>query len=268
MRNILIGAVTFNAPLGEIDANLEKMISLVREAKSNNAELICFPEMCITGYCSDGSAKNHALNINNSVFEKLQSVSTELEIVILAGFTEKDNGGKIYASHIVVSPLTKSQVYRKVYIAPPEKKTYTAAGTVPVFEIDGFCFGIQLCYDAHFPELSTFMTEKGVDAIFIPHASPRLTPGEKYDSWMRHLPARAFDNSIYIIACNQNGDNCNGLNFPGVSIIIDPSGKVVGRDISGQDSILYAHLYKDALENVRGHKMKYFFPNRRKSLYL
>ncbi len=81
---------------------------------------------------------------------------------------------------------------------------------------------------------------------------------------MRHLPARAFDNSIFVIACNQNGENGNHLKFPGVAIVIDPSGKVVDRHISGKDGLLYACLYKGTLDNTRGHKMKYFFPNRRK----
>ncbi len=268
MREILIAAAVINAPLGEIESNTEKMISLIRSAKNNHAELICFPEMSITGYCSDDLVKEHAISLNHDAFNKLRAVSEELNIVILAGFAQKNVDGNMFATHIVIHPLKKSEIYQKIHIAPPEQQTYTAGSLVPVFHIDGFCFGIQLCYDAHFPELSTLMTEKGVDAIFFPHASPRLTPVEKYDSWMRHMPARAFDNSIYVIACNQNGNNDNGLYFPGISFVIDPSGKVVGRDVCGQDSLLYVNLKKDAIENVRAHKMKYFFPNRRKSIYL
>ncbi len=70
--------------------------------------------------------------------------------------------------------------------------------------------GIQLCYDAHFPELSTRMAVNGADIIFMPHASPRGTPSQKLTSWLRHLTARAFDNGVFIVACNQNGDNQKG----------------------------------------------------------
>ncbi len=267
MRNILIGTAVITAPLGEIESNTKKMISLIREAKKNHAELICFPEMSITGYCSGDAVKEHAINLNHDIFKRLQSVSEELNIVILAGFAQKEIDGQIFASHIVIQPDEESKIYQKTHIAPPEKQTFTAGKSVPVFHIDEFCFGIQLCYDAHFPELSTIMTEKGVDAIFFPHASPRLTPVEKYDSWMRHLPARAFDNSIYVVACNQNGNNGNKLNFAGISLVIDPSGRVLNKNLSGKDSVSYVALTKDTIDSIRGHKMKYFFPNRRKSGY-
>ena len=55
--------------------------------------------------------------------------------------------------------------------------------TVPLFDVHGITLGIQLCYDAHFPELSTRMALDGADVIFMPHASPRGTPSKKLDSW-------------------------------------------------------------------------------------
>ncbi len=158
-------------------------------------------------------------------------------------------------------------IYRKLYIAPPEINTYSKGNSIPVFESNGFKFGIQLCYDAHFPELSSAMADLSVDAIFIPHASPRLTPIEKFNSWMRHLTARAYDNSVFIIACNQSGDNKNNLFFPGISMVLDPSGNILTKNISGDDGLLYADLKKETIDNVRSHKMRYFFPNRRKDLY-
>ena len=125
----------------------------------------------------------------------------------------------------------------------------------------------QLCYEAHFPEISTVMALKGAEIIFMPHASPRGTPSQKLDSWLRHLTARAFDNSVFVIACNQNGDNQRGLKFPGLALIIDPSGAVINKNISGEEGIAIADLKADTLEAVRGHRMRYFLPNRRPEMY-
>lgn len=267
MRDIRIATAIFNSPIGEIESNLARMISFIIEAKKNKAELICFPEMNLTGYCSNNTVKKFAITLEDQTIKKLSELSKQLEITILTGIAEKDAGEIFYASHLVLSPDKPMGIYRKLYIAPPEKNTFSEGNSIPVFETCGLKFGIQLCYDAHFPELSSAMAASDVDAIFIPHASPRLTPVEKFNSWMRHLTARAYDNSIFVIACNQNGDNKNNLSFPGVSIVIDPSGNIIVKDISGNEGLLYADLKKEAIDKVRSHKMRYFFPNRRKNLY-
>ncbi|MCP4692284.1 MAG: hypothetical protein GY859_29840, partial [Desulfobacterales bacterium] len=123
------------------------------------------------------------------------------------------------------------------------------------------------CYDAHFPELSTHMAVNGADLIFIPHASPRGTSAEKYESWMRHLTARAYDNGVFILACNQTGDNEQGLDFPGLAMVLAPTGKILGKDVSGKEVIMVADLKAADLERVRAHRMAYFLPHRRPDLY-
>ena len=191
----------------------------------------------------------------------------ENQIVILAGMAEKDEKDRIFASHLVVTPQNISGIYRKIHIAPPERNILSAGNSVPLFEVEGVKFGIQLCYDAHFPELSTRMAVDGADIIFMPHASPRGTPNEKFNSWMRHLTARAFDNGVFIVACNQSGDNQNGLDFPGIAMVIGPSGDVLQDNISGKEAMIVADLKADVLAAVRGHRMRYFLPNRRPELY-
>ena len=84
---------------------------------------------------------------------------------------------------------------------------------------------------------------------------------------MRHLSARAFDNSLFIVACNQTGENEKGLGFPGIAVIIGPSGEVIQKDISGKEGVLLATLKTEDLIRVRSHRMRYFIPNRRPELY-
>ncbi len=262
MHTLRIAAVVMNAPLGRTEYNLKRMIALIHEAKRLNADLVCFPEMTITGYSSGEPAKKLALSKENDAIFRLKQEAQQLGVTILAGMAEKDSNERIFASHYVLYPDGSQDLYRKIHIAPPEKGTYTRGLDIPVFETKGFRFGIQLCYDAHFPELSSRMTEKGIDVLFIPHASPRLTPEEKHDSWMRHLPARAFDNSIYVVACNQCGENGNGLFFPGISVVIEPSGRVLDRMLTTEDKIMVADLKRKDLDYIRNHEMRYFFPNR------
>ena len=267
MKDIRIAAVIFNSAVGQVRHNLARMLPWIEKAKKEGADLICFPELNVTGYSTTPEVKDCAESIPGPASERLVQMAHEHQIVILAGMAEKDEKGRIFASHLVVTPKSISGIYRKIHIAPPERSVFSTGNSVPLFEVDGVNLGIQLCYDAHFPELSTRMAINGADIIFMPHASPRGTPTEKLTSWLRHLTARAFDNSVFIVACNQNGDNLKGLQFPGVAVIIAPSGDVLKDNISGKEAMIVADLKADVLAAVRGHRMRYFLPNRRPELY-
>ena len=128
-------------------------------------------------------------------------------------------------------------------------------------------FGIELCYDSHFPELSTLLCLKGADILFCLHASPRGTPQEKFRSWMRHLTARAYDNGVFVVACNQTGRNGNELEFPGLSLVLNPSGELMVQRVSSEEGILFADLEGAELAYVRENRMRFFLPNRRPDLY-
>ena len=267
MKNIRIAVVISNSPVGKIRQNLDALAGWVRDAKKKDAAIICFPEMNITGYSTRKKIVNSAQLVPGPVTGELVELAEKENITILAGFAEKDEKGRIYAGHLVVTPQGFSGVYRKLHIAPPEQRIFSPGRNIPLFEAHGVSFGIQLCYDAHFPELSTRMAIEGADLIFIPHASPRGTPEEKYSSWMRHLTARAFDNGLFVVACNQTGENKKGLKFPGIALVIDPSGNVIAKDVSGKENMIVVDLKAGDLAKVRNHKMRYFLPNRRSDLF-
>jgi N-carbamoylputrescine amidase len=265
--DIRIAAVVMNSPVARTRQNLDHTAQWVRAAKKEGAALVCFPEMNLSGYSVKPEIKDSAESVPGPVTRVLLEFAEREDIVILAGLAEKDESGHIFASHLVIKPGAKLEVYRKIHIAPPEGNIFSPGNDIPLFSVRGLKFGIQLCYDAHFPELSTHMALKGADLIFMPHASPRGTPGEKFTSWRRHLTARAFDNSLFIIACNQTGDNAAGLHFPGVALILGPSGEIVDKNLNGEEGLLVADLKAADLARVRNHKMRYFLPNRRPDLF-
>ncbi len=266
MKDIRIASVIFQATVGETETNLTKIVSWSKKAKKAGAEIVCFPELSITGYSNHKDIADVAQTIPGPAADTIASVAKKLDMVILAGLAEKGKNGAIYASHIVVTPGQRIGVYRKLHLAPPELKVFQPGKNNVVFKARGITFGIQLCYDAHFPEISTQMAEKGVEIIFVPHASPRGVAAEKHISWLRHLPARAYDNSVFIVACNQVGPNGMGLFFPGNAVVFSPSGNILKKDLQGVEGLLTVDLEAKSLEHVRGHKMRYFFPNRRHDL--
>jgi N-carbamoylputrescine amidase len=267
MKTATLALALQNAIPGQTRRNLENCIALTLEASQRGADLILFPEMNLTGYLSGPGIRPLAEAVPGDLTQTLAGIAREKGITILAGLAEAGVHDRVYATHFALPPDGSLHVYRKTHIAPPEREVFTPGDTVTVLETPLLRAGIQLCYDAHFPELSTAMALQGADILMMPHASPRGTPGEKYLSWMRHLTARAFDNGVFVAACNQVGDNGRGLRFPGIALVIGPDGNLVARHEDTGDSLFLVTLRKSLLDAVRGHRMRYFLPNRRGDLY-
>ena len=268
MKNIRLALVIQNCSAGQFDVNLQAFETFTLQAKARGADMVVFPEMNLTGYVSGEKIRDIARPITQDLEEFLLKLASAQDIIILAGLARKDAVGKIFASHLSVLPKAGIHIYDKVHTAPPEKEFYSAGDDVSIIHSTHLKFGVQLCYDAHFPSLSTHMAKQGAELIVIPHASPRGDSHEKLESWLRHLTARAFDNGIFVAACNQVGQNRNGLTFPGVAVVIGPDGRVVDQKLSASEpAMLVTTLKGDLLEQVRSHKMRYFLPNRREDLY-
>ncbi len=267
MKNIRIALVIMNCPVGRNRENLERVGHWTRQAGRQGARIVCFPELCISGYTTRALASDTAERVPGPSTDSLQQIARREKVVILAGLAEKDDAGSVYAGHLVVTQQGMAGSYRKVHIAPPERSVFTAGSSAPLFSAAGVRFGIQLCYDAHFPELSTRMALEGAELIFMPHASPRGTADAKFNSWTRHLTARAFDNGLFVAACNQTGSNRMGLQFPGVAMVVGPSGEVVARSVEAREGLLLVDLKAAQLRHVRDHRMRYFLPNRRPEIY-
>lgn len=267
MENIRIAVVVCNAKVGETRRNLDKVAGFVAEAHNEKAALICFPEMNLTGYSNHPDMIGIAESVPGTCSEALREMADANRMCILAGLAEKSDEGRIYAGHLVAIPQEDIRIYRKLHIAPPEKEIYTPGETAPLFRFHNTTFGVQLCYDAHFPELATRMAVDGAEILFMPHASPRGLAVQKHKSWMRHLTARAYDNSLFIVACNQTGYNGKGLSFPGNSVIIGPGGDIIHRRLNGREEMMIVDLKAADIRHVRRNRMHYFLPNRRPELY-
>ncbi len=268
MRPIKAALITQNCIAGQFDSNLRNCLEFIDQAAELGADFIVFPEMNLTGYVTGPKIRHISQSIQPDLTGLFSDICHEKNVTLLVGLAEKlKDNGKIYASHLIFSPGKEVGTYRKIHTAPFEKKYFSAGNQIKVFQSHGLTFGVQLCYDAHFPELSLAMAGQNVDIIFIPHASPRGTSKEKYLSWVRHLTARAFDNGIYIVACNQVGNNHENLDFPGISLFIGPDGNVISKSLSDKENIHMISIDRTSLDEFRSHKMRYFLPNRRTDLF-
>lgn len=270
MKDTTIALAVQNCIPGQVQSNLAACIEFSKKAADAGADIALFPEMNLTGYCSGKELADIAAPLSETICSRLSRTAETKNITLAAGLAHLEKSGnerKIFASQVAAFPDGRICVYKKIHASPPEKEHLSTGNQIPLFSTDTLTFGIQLCYDGHFPELSTRMALDGADLIMMPHASPRGTAKEKFDSWMRHLRARAFDNSVFVAAVNQVGSNQRGLDFPGVAVVLGPDGNILAKSMGKRETLLVAKLEKTQQENVRNHRMKYFLPHRRGNLY-
>jgi len=267
MEDVTIGAVCMHAEPGQVDENLKTIDRLAREAAANGADIVCFPECSLTGYSLDPEQR-HACSLSLALAGSLLTgIAGDSGVVIIAGLAEDSGDGRPFITQMVVGPEGLIGLHRKSHLGPPERVVYQAADAIETLSFCGATVGIQLCYETHFPEISTTMALRGAEVLFCPHASPRGTGNEKLESWLRHLPGRAFDNGVFVVACNQVGKTSAGFSFPGVAVAIGPDGRIDATYTGNEDGVLITSLESARLFNVRQNRMKYFLPHRRPSLY-
>lgn len=216
---ILLGQL---APeLGNKDRNIQRMKEAV---EGKDVDVAFFGELFLTGYMCRSDFTRLAEPIGGDSVEALKKVSEDNGTHIMFGMPELDEKTKtIYNSAVLVSPNEDTQVYRKLHLAtfgPFEEQLYFGRGTeLPLFETDVGRIGPIICFDTFFPELSKYYALKGADLI----ACISAGPSSSKPMFETVLPARAVENTVFVLYCNLVGTELNVV-FHGGSFVVGPRG--------------------------------------------
>ncbi len=268
-EDVRAAVVQMQSYIGENDKNINKMEQFIKEACSKSVEIICFPELCVHGYTLK-KADDLKEVLTGYSCTRLKELSCEYKIIIIAGLIENFKG-EPYISQVIVYPNGEIKSYKKIHLGDYERKHYCEGNEINRFSASKFNFGVQICFDTHFPEMTTVQALNGAEVIFAPHASP-LSLKKRKDSWKKYLTARAYDNSIYYIACNCLGKNDRGTQFYGGCMAFDPLGNVINEINNGEEELMIVELKKDLINNIRYNKKntmsnKFYLNYRRPEIY-
>ena len=88
---INLALAQINTRLGDVEANLEKHLALVKEARGRGADLLVFPELSLTGYVLQDLVPTvaHSATADDPIFRHLLEASHELDLSV--GFVEEDS---------------------------------------------------------------------------------------------------------------------------------------------------------------------------------
>ncbi|KGK89813.1 amidohydrolase [Desulfosporosinus sp. HMP52] len=266
-----IGLVQMESIVGETERNFNNIIHLAENAQKQEVSLLCFPECALNGY-SPNHASEIATSLESTWIKHLRECSVDLGLTLLVGMVEqKSKEHKPYISHVILTPGEEPKVYRKVHLGRSELEFFSPGDNFPIFTAHGTSFAVGICWDWHFPETAAIYSLKGAEVLFAPHASP-LVAGDRKEIWMRYLGARAYDNSVYIGACNLVGNNGKSKKFSGGAIIVGPKGDLFEQAQIGEDGILAATLSAERINHIRrpertSMRDSFFLADRRKELY-
>lgn len=296
MDNIKISTAQFEAKNANKAYNLSVIEKLTKKASEEGSDVIAFHECSITGYTfARHLSKEQMLDLaefvpNGESTKKLIEIATKYNIVVLAGLFEKDEYDNLYKPYICVDKNGLIAKHHKLH--PFINPHLTAGKGYTIFEIHGWKCGILICYDNNIIENVRATRLLGADIIFMPHVTmctPSTRPGAgfvdpklwenretdptslrlefdgmKGRAWlMKWLPARAYDNGVYVVFSNPIGMNDDQLKN-GCSMILDPFGDVIAECRSFDNSFVTATITPEKLENAGGNR---YIKARRPNLY-
>src|SRR3954468_8999733 len=234
-----VAAVQMDVAIGQTDQNLGKILTRMKEAAQQKAELIIFPECSLQGYCFPNREEAFALGeeLSGPACARLAEAAKELGCTAVIGFLERD-GDNLFNSALVVGARGVLGVHRKIHLLHLGVDRFTTLGNIPfpLFQAGDCKFGVNICYDCSFPESGRTVKLKGAQLLAIPTNWPSTS-----DSWEHTPKVRATENHIFVVAADRVGEE-RGFTFAGHSQIIDCEGHTLVEAGATEEIILYADI--------------------------
>lgn len=229
------------------DGTLDRMSDEIRTAGADGVDLVVFPELVTTGYHVFGRLDDDAEPIPGPTTDTLGDAATQAGVQVLFGMPVVEDEGYRNAAVWLTTDGAVEATHLKRYLWGTERDYFTPGEGATVVETDFGRVGIQICYEANFPEASLELARAEVDAIVNISAWSR---GMESD-WHRLLPTRALENGAYVLGCNLvGGAPGTGTTFCGRSKVVDPDGSVRA-ELDGTAGQLTVALDHEALTAER-----------------
>lgn len=146
--------------------NFRRIEDFVRLAKDQSAEVVVFPEDCITGSIFGDLTK---LDTTAEARTFFQGLAKKHQIDVVTGSCmEGTPEGNFNTSYYIDSTGTVLGTYRKNHLYHSEHKFLTPGTDALVFETRYGKAGIVICWDMLFPEIFQRLKSQGVQIIYCP----------------------------------------------------------------------------------------------------
>ncbi len=259
MPSLTLALAQINTRLGDVEANLEKHLKIIDEARGRGADLVLFPELSLTGYGLQDLASSVARRptSDDPVFRRLLKASREIDVLL--GFVEADLRQRFYVSAAYLSQGVVLHIHRKVYLPTyglfDEGRFFAMGNQIRAFTTRFARCGVLICEDFWHASPPYLLWLDGADLMFFLSASPGrgLNQSQRLESarWVEQInQAYASLFTAFVAHTNRVGFE-DGLNFWGGATVFDPNGNLVARGPYHEEALTLAEIDLDQLHRTR-----------------
>jgi NAD+ synthase (glutamine-hydrolysing) len=230
-----------NSVVGDVDGNAAKVVAWMEQARGENADLVLFPELVVTGYPpEDLLLLPGFIRAARRAVEGIAKAAHGLTALVGAPHLDTD----LFNACFVLAHGEIRCVYRKRYLPNYgvfDEDRYFAPGYDNfLLRFGEVLVGPTICEDIWQPgPPATDLALAGAQLIANISASPFHVGKDREREEM--LKVRATDNSCFVALCNAVGGQ-DELIFDGHSVVLDDEGTVLARAAGFEEELLVVDL--------------------------
>ncbi|TMC68073.1 MAG: NAD+ synthase [Chloroflexi bacterium] len=252
-RNLRIGLAQINPTVGDLGGNARLITDWIGRARDQGVDIVCFPELAITGYPPEDLVLKPAFVRDNLKHLDLVVGATK-GISAVVGFVDED--GDIFNAAAFMHDGELKAVYHKVFLPNygvfDEQRYFTPGHRCPIFEVGGVRIGISVCEDCWYPAgPMAWQAQHGAELLLNINGSPYHEGKRAMREEM--IAGRAADYGAFIAWVNTVGGQ-DELVFDGNSAIFGPTGQVIARAASLQEELLVCDVNLGSVPFHRPHE--------------
>jgi NAD+ synthase (glutamine-hydrolysing) len=256
---LTLALAQINTTLGDVQANLEKHLSVIRDAKASGADPVLFPELSLTGYVLQDLVPAVATltEADDPVFRALLEASRTVDLVV--GFVDEDPRHRFYIASAYLSQGALVHLHHKVYLPTyglfDEGRFFAPGDSVRAFDTRFGRLGMLICEDFWHASPPYLLWQDGADLLLFSSASPGrgLASKSKLESsaWVEQTN-RAYAGlfTAFVAHSNRTGFE-DGLNFWGGSTVYDPDGKLLVQAPYFEEALTLCEIDLNQLHRTR-----------------
>ena len=234
-----------NTTVGDFSANQSKIEEALLWARSNNCQVVIFPEMTVSGYpAEDLLLKSSFLEQNLRIIQGLAPKTKGMMVVL--GFAQRDpKSKKVYNSAAIYLDGKIHAIYQKNKLPNYgvfDERRYFSEGSKPCFfKAFGVRWGISICEDIWDQESFIYQKKYAgkVDCLINISASPYCRG--KLKARKELLKKLSRTTRSWVVYLNLVGGQ-DELVFDGGSLLVDPKGNLRFQAKQFQEELLVAPL--------------------------
>ncbi|MES2881386.1 MAG: amidohydrolase [Bacteroidota bacterium] len=211
--------------------------------------LVVLPEMFSTGF----SMKPQILaeKMDGPTVQWMKQMAAENKIIVTGSIIIEDDG-KYFNRLVWMLPNGQTGHYNKrhLFAYADEDKHYTAGTQRFIASVNGWKINLMVCYDLRFPVWARQQPGPEKEFEFDVLIYVANWPQKRSLAWKTLLQARAIENQCYVVGVNRVGQDGNGFDYCGDSMVIDPLGEILYHKENEED-VFTIGLDKKHLDEVR-----------------